>query len=374
MIAPQAVPGVGPLFDLGGLVDRVVPILVFLVALTIVAEICDEAGLFDEAAHWAARLARGRVVVLWLLIVVLSTAATTLLSLDTTAVLLTPVAIVVARQVGAAALPFAMTTLWLANTGSLLLPVSNLTNLLARHPFSALGVGTTSEYVALLWRPAVVAVVMTVAVLWILNRRSFSGRFGQPPRGEPHDRLLMLLSAAIVVLMVAGFILSPQPVYPAVAAALVLLVLTWRRAPQLLRSVRPPWLTVLALCVLFLVVDAALRHGLEGVLRSVVGSGTSLPDLARVSGVSAVSANAFDNLPAYLALEPTASDSPLRLVALLIGVNAGPLVTPWGSVATILWLRQCRRAGLVVSVPRLALQGLLCAVVVVAAATVSASI
>lgn len=371
-LAQAALPPVGPIVDLGALVDRVVPILVFLVALTIVAEICDAAGLFDAAAHWAARLARGRVLVLWLLIVTLSTVSTILLSLDTTAVLLTPVAIVVARQVGAAATPFAMTTLWLANTGSLLLPVSNLTNLLARQPFSTLGLDARG-YIILMWRPALVAVVTTVGVLWLLNRRSLRGHFSQSPRAAPHDRALMLAAAVVVLLMAAGFVIGFQPAYPAVAAALALIVLTAVRAPVLLRGIRPPWLTVVALCVLFLVVDAALRHGLEEVLRSVMGSGTSTVDLLRVSGIGAVSANAIDNLPAYLALEPIVSDAPVRLAALLIGVNAGPLVIPWGSVATILWLRQCRRAGLAVSVRHLALQGLLCAVAVVVTATVSAS-
>ena len=61
-------------------------------------------------------------------------ATTTVLNLDTTAVLLTPVMLALARKAGIAVIPLAMTTVWLANTASLLLPVSNLTNLLAREP------------------------------------------------------------------------------------------------------------------------------------------------------------------------------------------------------------------------------------------------
>ena len=34
-------------------------------------------------------------------------------------------------------------------------------------------------------------------------------------------------------------------------------------------------------------------------------------------------------------------------MALLVGVNAGPLITPWASLATLLWLQRCRTAGIV---------------------------
>ena len=57
--------------------------------------------------------------------------STAVLSLDTTAVLVTPVVLALARQLGLDVALFAYTAVWLANTASLFLPVSNLTNLLA---------------------------------------------------------------------------------------------------------------------------------------------------------------------------------------------------------------------------------------------------
>src|SRR4051794_29696226 len=82
-------------------------------------------------ARAAARLARGSVLGLWLLVVLVAVVATAVLSLDTTAVLLTPVVLALAAQLGLDRALFAYTAVWLANTASLLLPVSNLTNLLA---------------------------------------------------------------------------------------------------------------------------------------------------------------------------------------------------------------------------------------------------
>ena len=55
-----------------------------------------------------------------------------MLSIDTTAVLLAPIGLAMASELGLSALPFAFAAIWLANSASLLLPVSNLTNLLAQ--------------------------------------------------------------------------------------------------------------------------------------------------------------------------------------------------------------------------------------------------
>lgn len=84
---------------------RTLPVMAFLVAITVVAEIADLAGVFDVAGHATARLAGHHTVVLWLLLAALAVLVTTFLGLDTTAVLLTPVALTVARQVGVGAAP-----------------------------------------------------------------------------------------------------------------------------------------------------------------------------------------------------------------------------------------------------------------------------
>ncbi len=352
--------------ELADMASRVLPVLAFLVAITVVAEIADLAGVFDVAAHWASRAGRHLVWALWLLIVAIACASTIVLSLDTTAVLLTPVAITVARQVGVPPLPFAMTTLCLANTASLLLPVSNLTNLLALHHMNLLGVGQRG-YLRLAWAPALAAILATVVLLAVRHRRSLSGRYAPDAPPEPHDKVLLWVAAACCVLLGPAFVTGVVPAIPSAVAAAVLLVAVVVRDRSLLRRISVPWLMVLGVSVLFVVVDIALNHGLREVLASLVASGTDAGALFRLGAVGAVSANVVNNLPAYLALEAVSSDTPVRLMALLVGVNAGPLVTVWGSLATLLWRQRCRTQDLEVGVGYLAREGLLCAVVSVAA-------
>jgi arsenical pump membrane protein len=96
------------------------------------------------------------------------------------------------------------------------------------------------------------------------------------------------------------------------------------------------------------------------------GSGSSLGALLQLAGVSTVLANLIDNLPAYLVAEPFAGSTP-RLVTVLVGVNVGPMLLVWGSLANLLWLRACRSRGLHISAVRFGLEGLLVVPAAVAA-------
>ena len=115
--------GLLPANDAVAVVDRIAPVLVFLVGVTVIAGLADAAKVFEVAAREAAHLGRGRTWRLWLLIVTLATALTVVLSLDTCAVLLTPVVLAISRQLDIPPKLFAFTTVWLAGTASLLLPV-----------------------------------------------------------------------------------------------------------------------------------------------------------------------------------------------------------------------------------------------------------
>jgi arsenical pump membrane protein len=359
--------GVLTLDELRVLVERVAPVLGFVVALTVVSELAAEAGLFSWLAGVAARAARGRVVVLWAFVVVLALGCTVFLSLDTTAVLLTPVVVLVARRVGLPPLPFALTTVWLANCGSMLLPVSNLTNLLA---LDALGSPSPASFAALVAPAAVVAAAVPVAAVGIRYRRELSGRFEAPVREEVGDRVLFVVAAAAVALLVPALVSGIEVWIPAAAAALVLVVVTAVRRPSTLRLGLVPWGTIVFASGLFVVVEAAHSLGLADALAVLVGSGDGLPDLLRLAAGSAAAANVANNLPAYLALEPVAG-SPLRLVAVLVGVNVGCLVAPWASLATLLWHGRLTSMGVEVPWRGVVLGGLGVAAVAVPLAVVA---
>lgn len=364
--AAATVFGVLPLSSVAELAGRVVPILVFVVAVTVVAELADAAGLFRVIAERLAGLARGRAIVLWLLVLVLATASTVFLSLDTTAVLLTPVVVALAAHARISPIPFALTTVWIANTGSLLLPVSNLTNLLAAehlglHPL---------QFAAITAAPALVAVVVTAAVLFATRPRQLLARFEPEAATPPDDRVLFRIAAITLAVLVPLLVSGIEVWIPACAAAAVLVVAFAIRRPSVLTGSLVPWQLVVFASGLFLAVEALHSARATDVLALVAGTGDGPLELLRLAGVGATSANLVNNLPAYLALEPFADD-PVRLVALLIGVNAGAIITPWGSLATLLWHQRLVSMGVEISWPRFMLLGLLAAPLVVVSATLA---
>lgn len=364
--ALAVVTGVLPPGDAFEIFDRVWPILLFVVAVTVVAELASIAGVFDIAASVLARLGRGRTWALWLLVVALAAAATAFLSLDTTAVLLTPVVISVARARRLDPVPFVFTTVWLANTASLVLPVSNLTNLLAMHRLEGVD---TRGFVALLGPSALVAIVTSVVLLGLFFRRGLTGRYDAAPPPRVHDRPLLITSGVVVAALLPLLVSGLEPWIPAAAAAVVLGAVFLWRSPRTLRIGLVPWQLVLFASGLFLAVGAVEALGSGAIVTALTGTGDDLFSLWQVAGVGMLGANVINNLPAYLAFE-SAAGSPVRLAALLIGVNAGPLITPWASLATLLWHQRLHALGVDVPWRRYVLLGLVGAPIIVGLAVI----
>lgn len=357
--------GLLPVPALVALAERVLPILAFVLGLTIVAELAADAGVFDWLADLAARVGRGRTLGLWLAVVVLAVASTVFLSIDTTAVLLTPIVITLARRVGLPPMPFALTTVWLANTASLLLPVSNLTNLLA---VGRIGLSGPLAFAALMAAAALAAIVVPCAILLLVFRRSLSGRYAVASRRAPEDRTFFVVAAVVLVALVIALTAGVTVWIAALIAAALLVVVAVFRSPSELRVSRIPWQPLLLASGLFIVVETMHATGLTAPLVAALHGGSGPLGLLGLGGAGAVAANAIDNLPGYLVVEPAAAGAPLRYAALLVGVNAGCLITPWASLATLLWHARLHAEGVELSWGRYMLLGCIAAPLTVAVA------
>ncbi len=321
------------------------PTIGFLGAVLVLANLCDRYGLFQAAGSWMAAGSRGRPVSLLALVFAAASVVTAVLSLDATVVLLTPVVFATVARLHLRAKPHVYACTHLANSASLLLPVSNLTNLLA-FGASGLSFARFGATMALPWLAA-------IGVEWLVMRRFFASELVGRGAGNGVKPLPVPVFATTVIgLTLIGFFVASavgvSPAFAALAGALVLGVPAVATRRTTLRdvalSIDVPFLAfVLALG---LVVKAISLHGLGAVVTHIVPGGTGLGSLLAIAAVAAILANVINNLPAALLLLPAVAGAGAGpVLAVLIGVNTGPNLTYVGSLATLLWRRVLIRRG-----------------------------
>jgi arsenical pump membrane protein len=331
----------------GDEIEHLAPTVAFLAAMLVLAELCEREGLFSAAGDTMARAARGRPVALLGLVFAVAASTTAVLSLDTTVVLLTPVVFATVTGLRLRPRPHVLACVHLANSASLLLPVSNLSNLLA---LRATGLSFT-RFAALMALPWIVA----IAIEWLVLRRAMAGDLALRGRSEPAEtrahqvpRYVPAVLAAVLAGFVAASPLGVDPAWVAAAGALALAVpaLARRRASpvDIGRAVGVPFL--LFVFALGVIVTGVAAHGLGDVVDALVPSGDSWWALLATAVVAALLANLLNNLPAtLLLLPPAAAAGPGTVLAALIGLNVGPNLTYTGSLATLLWRRILSRHG-----------------------------
>jgi arsenical pump membrane protein len=237
----------------------------------------------------------------------------------------------------------------LAMLASGVLPVSNLTNLIAAARFSL----TSTDFLRHLALPSVLA----SAAGWFAYRRVFPA---QATIGEPAgavDRRALAVGGGAIALFL-GLLVGGEhvgiPAWAAALAAIGFLLLFTRRVPWR----RAPIGTVVlagALAIAASGAAAAFPH----VLGSAADGGF------RGFGTGVLAGDVLNNLPATLVTLPHVARVS-HVWPLLFGLNAGPSLVITGSLAGLLWqasarasdvhvtARQYSRVGTLVGVPALA--------------------
>ena len=330
---------VSPAAAAGRVLD-LLPTVAFLAAVLVLAHLADSEGVFGWLGSRVGAAARGSPRRLLVLTFAAASVTTAILSLDATVVLLTPVVLTTVTRLRLPARPHLFACAHLANTASPLLPVSNLTNLLA---FGATGLSFLG-FTAVMAAPWAVAVGLELLVFGRFFRADLAG----PPVGDglaeqPAPRFALAVVAAVLAGFAASSLIGLEPFWAAAAGALVLAVHTSRRGTLRLRDVlaHSGPLFLLFVLALAIVVQAVADHGLGAALAGALPTEPGLPGLLGVAALAAVLANAVNNLPATLVLLAALGPhpSPAIVLAVLLGVNLGPNATFAGSLATLLWRR-----------------------------------
>jgi arsenical pump membrane protein len=336
--------------DLSGAVDEVrllLPVVAFLAAILVVAEVCAAEGVFAAVGSIVARASRRSPQRMLVHTFAAAALVTATLSLDATVVLLTPVVAAAATSTLLSPSPMVYACARLANSASLLLPVSNLTNLLALPSLphvSFLGF-------ALVMAPVWLAVI---AVEYVGHRIFFRQDLARvPDRATPaYDVPLPVVPLVLVAVMLVAFAaLSPLGVEPAwvagvTAVTLGCYALTRRRVSRgdLARATHLSF-AMFVLC-LGIVVAGLTDTFLGALVGDAVPDGHGLGALLVVALLATALANLVNNLPATLLLVPLVAPlGATAVMAALIGLGVGSSLTYTGSLANLLWRRTVLRYG-----------------------------
>ena len=310
--------------------DQTWPPFVLILGLLMIGVAASSEGLFEAVGSHLARLPGNRLS-LFASMMALVAVVTVVLNLDTSVVFLTPILLHVARRRGVPETAFLYGAVFMSNSASLLLPGSNLTNLLVFAPEHLSG-----GHIALrMLGPWIVAVVVTFLVVALWRRDDLRGPQEQT---DPPVTLQPGLTLVGVIAAVVCMVAFTNPALPVLVLGLVLV--GWRVAArrlslaETLRTSGPATLAGLFL--------AATAIGLLARSWSVP---SRLLDGAGAWGGALLGAGAaatLNNLPATVLLS---SHPPPHPFALLLGLDIGPNLVVIGALSAILWLRVARSEG-----------------------------
>jgi arsenical pump membrane protein len=334
-------------------------VLLFFLGLMLICTVADRAGFFEWCAFKAVKMACGSGTRLLAVVFGLGALITAFFSNDATALVLTPIVFVLVSRLKLDPLPYVFACAFIANSASMLLPVSNPVNLLAVGRFDI----TLGEYFKFLLLPSVLVVLVNMGLFALIFRKTISGSScGDLPGQRVKVDAFFQAVCSCLGLIALGYVVSSAYglalAWPALAGGILLLAVGFGFGRLKIRTVASglSWfifLFIFSLAVLVKGLDnagvtAALASGLanlasngqlHGLFAAVLGTamGSNLINNWSMMMVSVSSLGALAGQPAF---------SPALVYGAVMGADLGPNIAILGSLSSMLWLLLLRQRGL----------------------------
>lgn len=303
-----------------------------LFGMMVLVALLEPTGFFQYLAVWAARVSKGRLVRLMVLLGTVTTVLSMFLDNVTTVVLIAPVTILISEILGLNPVPYLIAEALLSNTGGVATLVGDPPNVLIA---SAANLSFTDFLTNSL--PIVLfAWLAALILLRYLFRKDLSQQPSNAeavlkldPKEALHDpqtttRVLVVLGIALFFFFI-HHTLHLEPSFIALAAAALALVWVQPDLHKMLQRIE--WNVLIFFGALFVMVGGLEAAGVLHQLASMIGKAGNLSPILFgvltiwvVAGMSAV----VDNIPITIALIPVFAELELS------GINVQPL---WWALA-----------------------------------------
>lgn len=280
-------------------------VILLLAGMMMIANLLRETGLFQWIAVQAVRLGRNKPFRILIVLSIVTAISSAFLDNVTIVILVAPVTLFVAANLGISPIPFLISEILASNIGGTATLIGDPPNIL-------IGSAADIDFLTFAANMGPITIVILVAFLgmcWLMFRKDIS----QPVRPSADVEVLQpgalitdprLLAKSLVVIgaVLVGFFihgaLNLQPATIALAGATVLLLWSHRDPQPVLQDVE--WTTLFFFVGLFITVEALVKVGIiEGIADAAVRlTGGNLGVTATVLlWFSSVASGIVDNIP-----------------------------------------------------------------------------
>jgi len=329
------------------------------IGIIIFSMVLDEIGFFEWCAIKMAKLSKGNGHLMFVYALLLGAFVSALFANDGAALILTPILLAKMRILKLNAktiLAFLLAGGFISDSASLPFVFSNLTNIVTANYFD-IGFAT---YLKNMIIPFVVSVVVSIGVLWLFLRKDIPSKVDISLLKDENEVLksktLFYFSWLFLVLLIAGYFIGdhfnlPVSLFALGGGVIFLLIASYMKmvnAKEIIKNA--PWQVVWFSIGLYIVVYGLKNAGLTDYLAVVLKDLATRGDTIAVVGTGFISAflsAIMNNMPTIMIMDIALQDvgNDALAYANIIGCNLGPKMTPFGSLATLLWLHVLAQKG-----------------------------
>ena len=351
--------GVVSFDDVGTVTSIVWDATLAFIGIMILSMVLDEIGFFEWCAIKMAKLSKGNGHLMFVYALLLGAFVSALFANDGAALILTPILLAKMRILKLNAktiLAFLLAGGFISDSASLPFVFSNLTNIVTANYFS---IGF-AEYLATMFVPFLVSVVSSIVILWLFLRKDIPLKIEISLLKDESEVLksktLFLFSWFFLALLIAGYFIGdhfnlPVSVFALGGGILFLLIASSMKTVDAKSIIKnAPWQVVWFSIGLYIVVYGLKNAGLTDYLALVLQDLATRGDTVAIVGTGFISAflsAIMNNMPTIMIMDIALQDvgNDALAYANIIGCNLGPKMTPFGSLATLLWLHVLSQKG-----------------------------
>ncbi|MGH2278387.1 arsenic transporter [Aliarcobacter sp. ERUVET-7] len=333
------------------------------IGIIILSLVLDEIGFFEWAALKMAKFSNGSGLKMFIYSILLGAFVSALFANDGAALILTPILLAKMRilQLNMKTIvAFLLAGGFISDSASLPFVFSNLTNIVTANYFS---IGF-AQYLFDMIIPFIVSVIASTIFLWLILRKDIPKTVDitllKEPKSVIKNMKLFYFSWVFLALLLCAYFLGdaydlPISIFALGGATIFLIIATISKSVEPVKIIKEaPWQVVWFSIGLYIVVyglkNAGLTDYLAIILKDLALRGETIAVLG-TGFIAAFLSAIMNNMPTIMIMDIALNDiqNQAMIYANIVGCNLGPKMTPFGSLATLLWLHVLAKKGVKIS-------------------------